>query len=79
MDDAQILADISRPQQQLCHVVAAMDVAIIGHTFLARRTARMDQESNDQKLQRAIGLHNEGKLDAAEALYRELLRDLPGH
>lgn len=39
----------------------------------------MDQESKEQKLQRAIGLHNEGELDAAEALYRELLRDMPGH
>ena len=39
----------------------------------------MDQENNDQKLQQALALHNEGKLDAAEALYRELLRDLPGH
>ncbi|MEK7436461.1 MAG: tetratricopeptide repeat protein [Pseudomonadota bacterium] len=39
----------------------------------------MDQETNDQKLQRAISLHNEGKLEAAELLYRELLRDMPGH
>ena len=39
----------------------------------------MNQETNDQKLQRAIGLHNQGELDAAEALYRELLRDMPGH
>jgi capsular polysaccharide biosynthesis protein/tetratricopeptide (TPR) repeat protein len=39
----------------------------------------MDQEDNEQKLERAIGLHNAGKLDAADALYRELLRDHPGH
>ena len=39
----------------------------------------MDPESNEQKLERAIRLHNQGKLDAAEALYRELLRDVPGH
>lgn len=39
----------------------------------------MNQENNDQKLQRALALHNAGKLDAAEALYRELLRDMPGH
>jgi capsular polysaccharide biosynthesis protein/cytochrome c-type biogenesis protein CcmH/NrfG len=39
----------------------------------------MDQESNEQKLERAMRLHNEGRLDHAEALYRELLRDEPGH
>src|SRR3990172_6981841 len=39
----------------------------------------MDQENTEQKLERAIRLHNEGKLDAAEALYRELLHDTPGH
>ena len=39
----------------------------------------MAQENNDQKLESAVRLHNEGKLDAAEALYRELLRDAPGH
>ncbi len=39
----------------------------------------MDQESNEQKLERAIRLHNQGKLDEAQALYRELLRDNPGH
>lgn len=39
----------------------------------------MDQENNEQKLERAIRLHNEGKLDAADALYRELLRAVPGH
>ena len=39
----------------------------------------MNQESNEQKLERAIRLHNEGKLDAAEILYRELLHDVPGH
>ena len=37
----------------------------------------MDQENSDQKLERAIRLHNEGRLDAAEALYREVLRDMP--
>ena len=37
----------------------------------------MDQESIEQKLERAIRLHNEGKLDAAEALYREVLQDIP--
>lgn len=39
----------------------------------------MDQENTEQKLERAIRLHNEGKLDAAEALYREVLREVPGH
>ena len=39
----------------------------------------MDQESNEQKLKRAMRLHDEGRLDEAEALYRELLRDEPGH
>jgi capsular polysaccharide biosynthesis protein/tetratricopeptide (TPR) repeat protein len=39
----------------------------------------MHPENNEQKLERAIRLHNEGKLDAAEALYREVLRDKPGH
>ena len=39
----------------------------------------MDQENNEQKLERAIRLHNEGKLDAADALYGEVLRDEPGH
>ncbi len=39
----------------------------------------MDQENNEQKLERAIGLHNAGKLDAAEALYREVLQDTPGN
>lgn len=39
----------------------------------------MDPESNEQKLERAIRLHNEGRLDAAEALYREVLHDTPGH
>ena len=39
----------------------------------------MDQEDNEQKLARAIRLHNEGQLDAAEALYRELLQAVPGH
>ncbi len=39
----------------------------------------MDQENNEQKLERAILLHNEGRLDDAEALYREVLRDKPGH
>lgn len=38
----------------------------------------MDQENNDQKLERAVRLHNEGKLDDAEALYREVLADAPG-
>ena len=38
----------------------------------------MDQENNEQKLERAIRLHNEGELDEAEALYREVLRDMPG-
>ena len=39
----------------------------------------MDQEDNEQKLERAIGLHNAGRLDDAEALYRDVLRDEPGH
>lgn len=39
----------------------------------------MVHENNAQKLERAIRLHNEGKLDAAEALYREVLQDAPGH
>ena len=39
----------------------------------------MDQENSEQKLERAIRLHNEGKLDDAEALYREVLHDAPGH
>ena len=39
----------------------------------------MDQETNEQKLERAVRLHNEGKLDDAEALYREVLADAPGH
>jgi Flp pilus assembly protein TadD len=39
----------------------------------------MDQESNDQKLERAVDLHNAGRLDDAEALYREVLRDAPDH
>ena len=39
----------------------------------------MDQENNEQKLTRAIRLHDEGKLEHAEALYQELLRDEPGH
>lgn len=39
----------------------------------------MDQKDNEQKLERAIGLHNAGKLDAADALYREVLRDQPDH
>lgn len=38
----------------------------------------MDQEDIEQKLERAIRLHNEGKLDAAEALYGEVLQDNPG-
>ena len=39
----------------------------------------MDQESNEQKLERAVRLHNEGRLDDAEALYREVLEYAPGH
>ncbi len=39
----------------------------------------MDQESNEQKLKRAMRLHDEGEWERAEALYRELLRDQPGH
>lgn len=39
----------------------------------------MDQESNEQKLERAVRLHNEGKLDAAEAVYLEVLKDAPGN
>jgi tetratricopeptide (TPR) repeat protein len=39
----------------------------------------MDQESNDQKLERAVVLHNAGRLDDAEALYREVLHNEPGH
>ncbi len=39
----------------------------------------MDQESNEQKLERAVRLHNEGNLDGAETLYRELLQDNPAH
>jgi tetratricopeptide (TPR) repeat protein len=39
----------------------------------------MDQESNDQKLERAVNLHNAGRLDDAEALYREVLHDAPDH
>ena len=39
----------------------------------------MDQENNEQKLERAIRLHNDGKLDEAETLYREVLHDVPGH
>src|SRR3990172_7694116 len=38
----------------------------------------MDQENSEQKLERAIRLHNAGKLDDAEALYREVLHDAPG-
>ena len=37
----------------------------------------MDPESNEQKLERAVRLHQQGKLDEAEALYRALLRDNP--
>ena len=39
----------------------------------------MNQESKEQQLEHGIRLHNEGKLDAAEAIYRELLRATPGH
>lgn len=39
----------------------------------------MEKKNSEQKLERAIRLHNEGKLDEAEALYRELLHDVPGH
>ena len=39
----------------------------------------MDQENNEEKMERAIGLHKEGKLDAADALYREVLSGEPGH
>jgi capsular polysaccharide biosynthesis protein/tetratricopeptide (TPR) repeat protein len=39
----------------------------------------MDQESNEKKLERAMRLHDAGRLEHAEALYRELLRDQPGH
>ena len=39
----------------------------------------MDQEDNEQKLERAIRLHDEGRLDDAEALYLELLQDVPAH
>ncbi len=39
----------------------------------------MDPDDKKEKLERAVRLHNEGKLDAAEALYRELLRVDPGH
>lgn len=39
----------------------------------------MDPESTEQKQERALRLHNEGKLDAAEALYREVLHEHPGH
>lgn len=38
----------------------------------------MDQENIEQKLERAVRLHNEGKLDEAEALYREVLQAVPG-
>ena len=56
-----------------------MDVAIIQHTFFCGAAPPMDQESTKHKLERAVRLHNEGKLDAAEALYREVLREMPGH
>jgi tetratricopeptide (TPR) repeat protein len=39
----------------------------------------MDQETTDQKLERALRLHDEGELDAAEALYREVLQAAPGN
>ena len=39
----------------------------------------MDQETNEQKLERAVRLHNESNLDGAESLYRELLHDNPAH
>jgi tetratricopeptide (TPR) repeat protein len=39
----------------------------------------MDQNDNEQKLQRAIRLHSEGSLDDADALYREVLRESPGN
>src|SRR5512141_1072966 len=49
------------------------------HTFFRGAAHLTDQENTPQKLERAVRLHNEGKLDAAEALYREVLRDMPGH
>jgi len=49
------------------------------HNFLAAHWPPMDQETNEQKLERAIRLHNEGDLDEAESLYREVLRDAPEH
>jgi tetratricopeptide (TPR) repeat protein len=39
----------------------------------------MDPQEIDQKLKRALDLHNAGKLDDAEALYLEVLQDAPGH
>ena len=39
----------------------------------------MDSETDEQKMERAIGLHQQGNLDAADALYREVLRAVPGH
>jgi len=39
----------------------------------------MNQENNEQKLERAIRLQNEGRLDEAEALYREVLDEVPGN
>jgi tetratricopeptide (TPR) repeat protein len=49
------------------------------HTVFRGTAPPMDQENTEQKLERAVRLHNEGNLDAAEALYREVLRDMPGH
>ena len=39
----------------------------------------MNSENNEQKLERALRLHHESRLDDADALYREILRESPGH
>ncbi|HEY5291310.1 MAG TPA: glycosyltransferase 61 family protein [Burkholderiales bacterium] len=39
----------------------------------------MNPESNEHKLERALRLHRENRLDEAETLYREVLQQSPGH